>query len=149
MEVHNEGAAIPAGLPVGLYITDTHIGTAVTTHLLDTGESERITVTWDAAATGSYTVTIVPNDWENEDSRRVLCSMPPTTSQVIRLLVLTPVGGYTEPASAPAVLWSRCSELVEEWVALIAAVGLGTIVTAAALKKHRDGRRITDRFSAR
>jgi hypothetical protein len=104
VQVRNDGALIPAGLPVSVYITDTHIGRAATVDVLGPGESETVTITWDVGVSGDYDLTIAPNDWDNEASRRVLCSMPLTVSQTIRVIVLPSVRIYL-----PLIMRNRVS----------------------------------------
>ncbi len=120
LQVSNDGALMPAGLPVSLYITETQIGTAFTTQPLGPGDSETVTITWDLVSTGEYTLTIALNDWENEESRRVLCSMPHTEDQVIKVSLLAPIGGYTERAGTESRPYGNAQAALRSWVILLA-----------------------------
>ena len=59
---------------------------------------------------------------------------PLTDSAIITVIVVYPVGGYTEPMSVP--LWP--------WIMLVPLVSVGVVI-AVALKSHKGRERITVR----
>ena len=84
--ISNTGETIPAGLPAAFYVDGELVGTAATTRALDIGESEELSVTWDADFPGDYEINVLANVDADGDSPLALCSRPPEAQQTVTIL---------------------------------------------------------------
>jgi subtilisin-like proprotein convertase family protein len=83
------GAEVPAGVPVGVYAGDLHIGTATTAQPLAPGQSETLVVIWQNSYRGTHDIRMVPNDVATGVRALPFCSMQTTAHQTLSLLEMS------------------------------------------------------------
>jgi len=91
---HEGGSQVAAGLPAAFYVDGALIGTAATTHVLNAGQSEAVSVVWDAAGPGDYQLRIALNDDGTGAAPLNLCTAPPEVQQTISILDMPLVEGW-------------------------------------------------------
>ena len=91
--ISNTGGTLPPNLPVGFYVDDELVGVVTTARTLGDGESEVLSLTWNAGFQGDYEVSVIANV-DAANGALALCSAAPGAWQTVSLLDVPMAKGW-------------------------------------------------------